>query len=246
MVIKNNPSITIFFPCYNDAKSIKPLAENAIRVAEKICANYEVIIIDDGSTDNSRQVLTDLAHSYKKLKLIFHKNNIGYGGALQSGFKEATKDLVFYTDGDGQYDVNEIPLLYNLMTDDIDFVNGIKMVRHDPTNRVVLGNMYSMFTRWLFWTPIYDVDCDFRLIRREVVQQLNLHCNSGAICIELVKKAQRSGARFRQVSIHHYERRYGKSQFFRADRLFYTLFELLLLWFNVMFKPYITHRSNGK
>ena len=142
--------------------------------------------------------------------------------------------MVFYTDGDGQYDVKELPILCHLLTDDVDFINGIKMSRRDPTYRIFFGNLYSLVARWLFWLPIYDVDCDFRLIRTSVVKKLNLTSTSGSVCVELVKKAQRHKASFRQVSIHHYERRYGRSQFFQPKRLASTFKELIFLWFNLM------------
>ena len=114
---------------------------------------------------------------------------MGYGGALISGFKQATKDLIFYTDGDGQYDVKELPLLHMAMSPDVSFVNGIKMDRQDYTYRVILGNLYALIIRWIYRLPIYDVDCDFRLIRKEIIKKIKLTKTSGAICTELVKKS---------------------------------------------------------
>lgn len=223
-------SLSIFFPCYNDQNTIGKLVENAFNVAKKLTDDYEVIVIDDGSKDKSREVLKKLQKKYKNLRLIFHEKNQGYGGALISGFKNATKELIFYTDGDGQYDVNELPILYQLMTDDVSFVNGIKMARKDPTYRIFIGNFYSFVVRWLFWLPVYDVDCDFRLIRHEIIKKIDLKIKSGAICVELVKKAQDAGAIFRQVSVHHHERKYGNSQFFKIQRIAKTFIELGKLW----------------
>lgn len=233
-MISTDTGLSIFFPCYNDSKSIKKLIEDAITISKKFTNKYEVLVIDDASVDNSRQALEKLSKKFKKLKLIFHQKNLGYGGVLRSGFNNAKYDLIFYTDGDGQYDVKELPLLLSLMTSDVDFINGIKMSRHDPTYRIVIGNLYSFLTRWLFWLPIFDIDCDFRLIRKSLIDKLTLQCNSGAICIELAKKAQLAGAEFRQVSIHHLERKFGKSQFFRTDRIIKTFWELFLLWVNLM------------
>lgn len=230
-------SISVFFPCYNDEKTIGRLVDDAIKVLKKLTRDYEVIVINDGSSDKSGEVLKKLSKKYpKRFRFITHSKNKGYGGALRSGFKLARKDLVFYTDGDAQYDVKELPLLYSLMTKDVNFVNGIKMERQDYVYRVILGNLYALLMRWSFLLPIYDVDCDFRLIRRTLIKKFRLTSNSGSICVELVKKAQQAGARFRQVSVHHYPRRFGQSQFFRIDRLVATFNELTKLWVQLMMK----------
>ncbi len=227
--------ISVFFPCYNDEKSIAVLVEDTFSILPTLTDRYEVIVIDDGSTDTSRTVLKQLKEKYDKLRLIFHRKNKGYGGALRSGFKAAKYEFVFYTDGDGQYDVKELPILVSLMSSDIDFVNGIKLARNDPTYRIVIGNIYAFVARWLFWLPIVDVDCDFRLIRKRTLKKITLTSNSGSICIELVKRSQRAGARFRQVSVHHYERRFGHSQFFRPKYILRTCKELTSLWVDLMF-----------
>ena len=233
-MIEKQTAVSIFFPCYNDSKSIERLIKTASSVIEKYTSIYEIIVVDDASTDSSRKVLGRLVKKYKKLKLIFHQKNLGYGGALRSGFKAAKYELIFYTDGDGQYDISELPILLSLMSKDVDFINGIKMSRHDPNYRVVIGNLYSFFIRWFFWIPISDIDCDFRLIRKRVIKKLDLKCSSGAICIELVKKAQRAGAKFREVSIHHLERKFGVSQFFRVKRILSTFGEIFSLWFKLV------------
>lgn len=234
MAMKSSPSISIFFPCYNDSKTIGNLVENAFLILAKLTNDYEVIVVDDASNDSSPRVLAKLSKRHRKLKVIYHEKNQGYGGALKSGFKNASKDLIFYTDGDGQYDVKEMPILLSLMTSDVNFINGIKMARHDPNYRIVIGNLYSFIARWLFWLPIIDVDCDFRLIRKLLIKKIELKNNSGAICIELVKKAERNGAKFRQVSIHHYERVWGQSQFFYLEKILFTLLELSRLWIKLI------------
>ena len=227
-------SISVFFPCYNDEKTIAKLVKNVFLILPSLSKDYEVIVIDDASKDKSVDILKKLQKKYPKLKLVFHKINQGYGGTLRSGFEKSRKELIFYTDGDGQYNVNELPILLNLMTYDTDFVNGIKMVRRDPTYRIFFGNLYSFIARWLFCLPTYDVDCDFRLIRKKIIDKIHLTSNSGAICVELVKKCHLIGARFRQVSVHHYQRRYGNSQFFRISRILSTFKELLALWFELV------------
>lgn len=234
---KKVPSVSVFFPCYNDVHTIGVLVGRAFVILPTLADKFEVIVVDDGSSDGSQKLLRGLAKKYPNTFVpIFHQKNRGYGGALKNGFKNVRYDLVFYTDGDGQYDIGELPLLYSLMTRDVNFVNGIKMERQDFAYRVIVGNFYALLMRWAFLLPIYDVDCDFRLIRRSVIQKLNLKSDSGSICVELVKKAQKAGAKFRQVSVHHYQRKYGESQFFKPVRLIRTFAELIPLWWELMIK----------
>jgi glycosyltransferase involved in cell wall biosynthesis len=178
--------------------------------------------------------------------VVTHERNRGYGGALRSGFAAATKELVFYTDGDGQYDVRELPLLVMLMTSDTDFVNGMKMRRQDPAYRIHIGNLHQFLMRWIFWLPIQDVDCDFRLIRRRILESIELHSNSGSICVELVKHAQRAGAGFREVSVHHYARKFGQSQFFRPGRILGTYLHLATVWLELMVVDKVRRKPSAK
>jgi glycosyltransferase involved in cell wall biosynthesis len=240
------PSISAFFPCYNDESTIADLVREAD--AQLGCAtdDYEIIVVDDGSRDRSAAVLADLAAQVPRLRIVTHPVNRGYGGALRSGFAAATKDVVFYTDGDGQYDVKEIPIMLALLVDDTDFVNGMKMSRSDPAYRVFIGNLHKFVTRWAFWLPIDDVDCDYRLIRRAVLDRIELHSNSGSICVELVKRAQRAGAAFRQVSVRHYSRQFGSSQFFRPGRILRTYADLARMWFMLMVVRENTPHPSGR
>lgn len=228
------PSLSIFFPCYNDKGTIATLVREAKTVAEKLTDEYEVIVIDDGSSDGSRDLLLDLQKDMPELKLIFHEKNQGYGGALRSGFKAATKDLVFYTDGDGQYDVTELTLLWERLTPDVDVVNGYKIKRHDPPHRIIIGFIYQSVIRVAFMLPIRDIDCDFRLIRRKVFGSFELTSSTGSITVELVKKIQNAGFHFTEAPVTHRFRMYGTSQFFNLKRVLATLWRLGGLWFEVM------------
>jgi glycosyltransferase involved in cell wall biosynthesis len=228
------PSISVFFPCYNDEKTIGTLVCQAAEQLRQLTDDYEIIVVNDGSRDGSAAVLHPLAATVEHVRVVTHERNRGYGAALRSGFAHATKELVFYTDGDGQYDVRELPLLVMLLTEDTDFVNGMKMTRQDPPYRVFVGNLHRFITRWSFWLPIIDVDCDFRLIRRSVLDKVRLMSSSGSICVELVKQAQRAGAQFREVSVHHYARQFGESEFFKPGRILRTYFDLARMWVELM------------
>lgn len=224
------PSISAFFPCYNDAKTIGKLVTDTDRILKRISRDHEIIVVNDGSFDNSSQVLKDWQQKIKALRVINHQKNRGYGGALKSGFRAVRKELIFYTDGDGQYDVSELPLLLACLTPDIDVVNGIKIQRQDNNLRIFVGNAYKSIVRNLFDLPVYDVDCDFRLIRNKYMKKINLKTNSGAVCVELVKKLHNAGTRFREVSIHHYPRVHGQSQFFKLKPLLLTAKDIILFF----------------
>ena len=232
----NNHSLSVFFPCYNDAGTIGSLVAAANTVASEYTDDYEILVIDDGSSDNSRDLLNSLRDQYPRLRLVFHEQNRGYGGALRSGFDHATKDLIFYTDGDGQYDVFELRKLLPILTDGIDIVNGYKISRSDPLHRIVIGTIYLRLMRLLFNFHVRDVDCDYRLLRRSALGRIDLHHTSGVICLELVKKLELAGCRFVEYPVHHYHRTYGRSQFFNFRRLFRTGINILRLWSSLMLR----------
>ena len=230
------PSLSIFFPAYNDAGTIASLVIVAHMTARRLTDDYEVIVVDDGSPDHTGELLDEMAKEFPWLKVVHHGKNRGYGGALRTGFETATKDLVFYTDGDAQYDPREMAKLWEAFHPDVDFVNGYKIVRADPLHRIVIGRLYHLFVRTLFGLRLQDVDCDFRLMRRDVFTKVALTRSSGVICVELMKKVQDKGFRIAQVPVHHYHRSYGKSQFFNFRRVAKTLVDLANLWYELVIR----------
>jgi glycosyltransferase involved in cell wall biosynthesis len=232
--MENRPSISVFFPACNDAGTIGSMVVAAIETLEEITDDYEVIVVENGSTDYTLDVLESLAKHYDRLKVYSYRQALGYGGALRVGFAKATKDLIFYTDGDAQYDPRELKLLLPALRDDVDVVNGWKIDRGDPLHRIIIGRIYHHTVKLLFGFKLRDVDCDFRLIRRHVFDDIELESDSGTICLELVKKLQDAGYRFAEVPVHHYHRTYGKSQFFNFPRLWRTFVQLIGLWWKLV------------
>jgi len=229
-------SISAFFPAYNDAGTIASMVVLTDRTLRWLTDDYEIIVVNDGSRDHTAVVLSELETRYASLKVILHPTNMGYGAALRTGFANSTKDLIFYTDGDAQYDVRELEALLPLMTDGIDIVNGYKISRSDPLHRTIIGKIYCWVVKLAFRIKIRDVDCDFRLMRRSSFEPIRLASSSGTICIELVKSLQNAGMRFAEAPVHHYHRAYGKSQFFNFKRLFKTLIDLSRLWWRLMIR----------
>ncbi len=237
--MRNISSVTAFFPAYNDAGTIASMVVVAIRTLRKLTDDYEVIVVNDGSVDYTTEVLDELSSIYPELRVIHHSDNKGYGAALRTGFAAGKKEWLFYTDGDAQYDPHELTTLVNGLDDQVDIVNGYKLVRNDPFHRVVIGQLYHFLMRIAFGFRLRDVDCDFRVMRRSMLDEVPLESTSGTICVEMVTKFQRLGYRFSEVPVHHYHRAYGKSQFFAFRRLFRTGVQLLRLWWKlVIIKDY--------
>lgn len=227
-------SLSVFFPAYNDAPSLPELINKTFQTLETSVTDFEVIVVDDGSRDKTAEVLAQLQRVHgERLRVVTHPENRGYGGALRSGFDAATKDLVFYTDGDGQYDVAELPKLLELMKPRVGLVNGYKLERNDPWHRIWIGNVYNQFARFLFRIHIRDIDCDFRLVRRSLLESIHLRSTSGTICVELVRKLELTGCGVVEVGVRHYPRLHGTSQFFRVRSLLTTFYQLARLWVQV-------------
>jgi glycosyltransferase involved in cell wall biosynthesis len=222
--------ISVFFPAFNDEGSIGSLVADALALLPALTDDYEVIVVNDGSTDGTAEVLEELARREPRLRVVHHGVNRGYGAALRTGFASATKELVFYTDGDGQYDVKELAALRPLLAAGVDIVNGYKIQRADVWRRKAIGALYNRIAHLLFSIPIRDVDCDFRLMRRRAFEGLELVSSSGSICVELVHKLHRAGRTFAELPVNHYPRAHGRSQFFTLRRVGRTALDLTGLW----------------
>ncbi|CAB4885714.1 unannotated protein [freshwater metagenome] len=222
------------FPCYNDANTIGGLVDDVHEVLAPIVAQVEVIVVNDGSSDASRQVLDELATTRPWLKVVHHDRNRGYGGALISGFAAARYEWIFYTDGDAQYDAREAALLIPLATQEVDIVQGYKIGRGDGWHRKVIGRVYHHVVKLLFGLPGRDTDCDFRLFRRQLVIDRPLTSTSGVICVEMMRSFHERGARFVETPVHHYFRPSGKSQFFRLPAIARSARQLLQLWWRMV------------
>ncbi len=235
-----SPGLSVFFPAYNDSGTIASLVITAIQSASKLTPDYEVIVVNDGSSDSTGQILDELARLYPQVRIVTHTVNRGYGGALRSGFAAASKEIIFYTDGDAQYDPSEVEALWQKMAPGTDLVNGFKISRADPLHRIIIGRIYHHTVKTLFGLHVRDVDCDFRLLRRSIFDTVRLEKNSGVICLEMMKKIQDAGFTIVEVPVHHYHRAHGHSQFFNFRRVFRTAMDVMKLWFALVVRQ--THR----
>jgi glycosyltransferase involved in cell wall biosynthesis len=227
-------SLSVFFPAFNDSGTIASMVIRAVSAASALTTDYEVIVVNDGSADATAEIADELARAYPRVRVIHHPTNRGYGGALQTGIRSATKELIFYTDGDAQYDPAELTLLWARMTKETDLVNGYKISRSDPLHRIVIGRLYHHIVSILFGLKMRDIDCDFRLMRRSMFERVDLRQTSGVICLEMMKKIQDAGFHIVEVPVHHYHRAFGKSQFFNFPRICKTGVGVMRLWIELV------------
>ena len=241
---KRISGISVVFPAYNDGGTIASMVAAAWIALQQVTKDFEIIVVNDGSSDYTATMLNEVSRRYPELRVITHPSNRGYGAALRTGFSAATKDWVFYTDGDSQYNPLELVNLVDALHEGVDVVNGYKLTRNDSWMRVAIGRAYHYFVKFIFGIRIRDVDCDFRLIPRNILEEIELKSNSGAICLELVKKIQDAGYVFAEVPVNHYSRKYGVSQFFVPWRIIRTLRQLAdLYWMLVIRKEHIHNKK---
>jgi glycosyltransferase involved in cell wall biosynthesis len=231
---KRVSSISAVFPAYNDGGTIASMILTALIALRQVTDNYEIIVTNDGSSDYTAAVLEEMAKCYPMLRVIHHPRNRGYGAALRTCFSAATKDWVFYTDGDAQYNPVELTNMVDALRAGVDVVNGYKISRNDPLHRKIIGRLYHHLVKFVFGFHLRDVDCDFRLIRRSIFDKIKLESETGTICLEMVKKFQDAGFVFVEVPVNHYHRQYGKSQFFNLPRLKRTFLHLIKLWWKLV------------
>lgn len=201
-------SVSVFFPCFNEQDNVARTVEQALVVLEKLNADFEVIIVDDGSIDATGQIADEIATRDSRVKVVHHPTNLGYGAALQSGFRAAAKELVFYTDGDGQFDINEMPPLLSL-TEQYDIVSCYRLNRQDSFIRKINGWCWTKLVCLLFGMKIRDIDCAFKLYKREIFDNIKLLSTGALIDAEILARAIRKGYCITQKGVHHYPRTAG-------------------------------------
>lgn len=203
-------SISVTMPAYNEEENIRPMVLESIGVMEDLLKegqieDYEVIVVNDGSRDNTAEVVLQLSQEFPKVRLVDHKVNQGYGAAVYSGFINARKDLVFLTDSDKQFEVSEIRRLIPLLAE-ADLVAGYRAPRRDPFKRRLFGAGWSALVTFLFGYTVRDVDCAFKLFRREIMDNINIESRGATFSAEFLVRAKRKGYRFREVPVTHLPR----------------------------------------
>lgn len=210
------PSLSIFFPFYNDEGTVKRQIDYAYKIGRKLTSNLEVIALHGGlSKDDTLKKIYEMKKKYPTLKIIDKSDNREGYAVIKYGFHAATKKWIFYTDGDAQYHLEEDleKLIFTQQKTKADIINGYKRKRGDNWIRTLLGNIYARISKLVFTLPIRDIDCDFRLIRRDAIRAIKLESRDASVLPEMVKKLELKGFRFAQIPVSHYSREYGSSNY---------------------------------
>ena len=225
-------SLSIFFPCYNEAENVGLMIDQAVKTAETYGVDYEVVVVDDGSRDNSAEIVRSKAASNPRVKLVRHERNLGYGAALRTGFKSVSKDLIFLTDGDNQFQIADIEKLFAKI-DSCDVVVGYRLDRQDQAHRRVKGLLWTKQSRFLFGFRVRDVDCAFKLFRRKCVEGLELKSDHLLIHAEILARLKKRGARIEEIGVTHYPRTAGTATATRLGSMLKSIRELLSLYWQI-------------
>jgi glycosyltransferase involved in cell wall biosynthesis len=203
------PSLSVFFPCFNEEANVQPLTQSLLAILPKISHQYEIIIINDGSHDQTSRIAHRLARQNHHIKVVDHKQNQGYGAAITSGIKNAAYEWVFYTDGDQQFDVSQLTQFIS-HTQDFDAIIGYRVNRADGQLRAANALLFKLFVDLLFRVHVKDIDCAFKLIRTNRIKSLPLKSTGAMISAELLYRLKKQGIKFKQLPVNHLPRQYGQ------------------------------------
>jgi len=224
------PELSLVFPAFNEAANLPTLLESATKIGDQLGVDFEIVIVDDGSEDQSAVVLERWRQRDPRIRSVHHFTNRGYGAALRAGLREARGELVFFSDADLQFDLREIADLLAHADDEIDIVAGYRAPRRDPWLRRVIARVWGHLIRVLFDLPIRDIDCAFKVFRRDVVDAIPIESVGAFVNTEILVRARRAGFRIRQIPVSHRPRRSGRQSGAHPRVILRALVELVKLY----------------
>lgn len=227
------PELSIFFPFWNEEKNVRRVVEDAISIAKDIAREWEILIVDDGSSDGTLEVGKELARQHRNVRVITHNPNRGYGAALKEGFNNAKYKYVVFTDGDRQFNFAEITkFIENIKSADI--VIGFRKKRQDNISRHILMNMLKIWDYIFFRFYFRDIDCGFKMFKKSALKEIMPLRSEGAmITTEILAKATRKGLKIKEVEVNHYPREFGDQSGANIAVVIRAILESFILWFDI-------------
>jgi glycosyltransferase involved in cell wall biosynthesis len=236
-LVRRLSGISLVLPCHNEAENLGWLLPHIAEVMPQLAERYEVVVVDDGSTDGSGQVASDVAARLgMSLRVIRHEAKSGYGITVADGLRVAQLEYTAFTDADGQFEVADFALLVPLL-DSADLVGGWREERRDAAMRSVVSFVFNTLLRVLYGLRVRDVDCALKIMRTDFLRAIDIESRSALMNAELYIKAQRSGRRIAQVPVPHHPRQFGVRSGARPRAILRAIKELLLFRLRLMRAP---------
>lgn len=232
----SNRPLTVFFPCHNEEANVEATTWAALEICPQVSDDYEIIIVDDASTDRTGLLADQLANAHDRVRVVRNARSRGYGGALQAGFAAAEKEWVFYTDGDGQFDFNELPKLLARLAE-FDIVSAYRINRQESFLRKFNARAWTTLCNLLLGTGLRDIDCAFKVYPRKLFEQIDIRSTGALIDAEILAKALRRGFRIGQMGVHHYPRRAGTPSGAKLQVIVKAFYELFTLRREIVRRP---------
>lgn len=225
-------SLSVIIPCYNEEENLYSVYRSVSNTLVALGIDYQIVIVNDGSTDDTSKILDAISGEDLRVRAVHHPSNCGYGSALRSGFNAANEKLIFFSDGDGQFDLNELPLLLSLI-DRYDIIIGFRIHRKDNCFRRVNGWCWTNLVCFLFHLDIKDINCAFKLFRQEVLRNISLNSTGALINAEILARARRQGFSIAQVGVHHFPRIRGRPTGSNPKVIIHAFLELAKLYMQI-------------
>jgi glycosyltransferase involved in cell wall biosynthesis len=206
---EKNLSLTVFFPCYNEEGNVERITQRALEVCRRVSPDFEIIIVNDGSKDSTGEIADRLASQYPEVKVVHNRPNLGYGGALQAGIRNATKEWIFYTDGDGQFDIEEIKKLLPLRGSST-IVSAYRLNRQENFIRKFNAWAWTTLVNRMFKMKVRDIDCAFKLYPSQLFREIQCRSMGALIDSEILAKATNVGYEIKQIGVQHFPRASGE------------------------------------
>jgi len=227
--LSERPALSLIFPVFNEQENVGVVLDTALDLAPKLAADFEIVVVDDGSRDGSAGVIAERVAGDPRVRVLTHPANRGYGAALRSGLREARGELVFFSDADLQFDLRELEDLLQ-HAERFDVVAGYRSARRDPWGRRLLAAGWGLLVRVLFDLEIRDIDCAFKVFRRPVVEAMPIESLGAFVNTEILVRARSAGFRIHQIPVSHHPRQHGRQSGARARVILRALVELATLY----------------
>ena len=233
--IKNPKSISIMFPLYKDKRTVKSMILKSLKILKKTRKKFEIVIVDDGCPENSGKIAQVLSKKNPKVRVYFHKKNLGYGAAVKTGLKNCRHDCIFATDGDDEYDVGDLPRMLKAFYKS-DLVITYRYKKKYKTIRIIISWVYNIILRLLFKTNFRDISTGSRLVSKKLVKKIKLTSNSPFIGAELAIKSKYAGFDVSEIGIHTYPRTFETGSSVSLKNIILTIRDMIILFIRLNLK----------